>query len=340
MKRLFILFILFVFIMPASAAFASFSDIPLIVENGGEVTLCAHTTYLPEIIMEPGSEPVKGWRWTSSNTDVASFCTIDSFITLGLGEATLTGEAIDGSGAKAKFKVSVPKVYTSADRITVTSPEGVVFSYISNTNGYTYTDTTGDCFYTESMDDINGASTFRIVPVKVGTGSFYIENNGKRIKTVKIEVKKSALETSSGVAPEASVDGAVIATVKKGVNIRQEPNADSQKMGAAAQGDRLTVTHPFYTEKWHQIDFNGETCYVSANYCELSESAVPIPAPAAEPTKEPEKTVSYIGNKSTKKLHRLSCSSVDDMKEKNKVEFTSKEAALNKGYQPCKRCKP
>lgn len=340
MKRLMILFVLFSILIPASVSFALFEDVQLIVENGGEVALPAHTDILPEIIMEPGEEPVKGWRWTSSNTDVASFCSIDSFNTIGLGEATLTGEALGGSGATAKFKVTVPKVYTSADRITVTSPEGVVFSYIVNTNGYTYTDTTGDCFYTESMDNINGASTFRIVPVKVGTGSFYIENNGKRIKTVKIEVKKSALETASDTKSEAPIDGVVIATVKKGVNIRQEPNADSTKMGAAAQGDKLTVTHPFYTEKWHQIDFNGETCYVSANYCELSESAVPVSVPSAEPTKETEQTVIYIGNRNTKKLHYPSCSSIDDMKEKNKVEFTSKEAALDRGYQPCKRCKP
>jgi len=242
MKRLLILFILIAILLPSSAAYA-FSDIAVLTaENGSEASVRVGSVFAPEIIMEPGSDPISSWAWSSSDSAIAHVQDDNSITALMAGSAMMTGEAIDGSGETVAFTLNV-------------TPE-------------------------------------------------------------------------------------VIATVKKGVNIRQEPNADSQKMGAAAQGDRLMVTHPFYTEKWHQIDFNGETCYVSANYCELSESAVPVSAPAAEPTKEPVKTVSYIGNKNTKKLHRISCSSVDDMKEKNKVEFTSKEAALNKGYQPCKRCKP
>lgn len=48
----------------------------------------------------------------------------------------------------------------------------------------------------------------------------------------------------------------------------------------------------------------------------------------------------YIGNKNSKKLHQAWCPSVDDMKEKNKVVFPSKEEALDKGYTPCGQCKP
>ena len=48
----------------------------------------------------------------------------------------------------------------------------------------------------------------------------------------------------------------------------------------------------------------------------------------------------YIGNKNSKKLHYAECSSVDDMKEKNKVEFYSRDEAINQGYEPCKRCNP
>jgi uncharacterized protein YraI len=241
MKRFLILFVLIVVLFSSSAY--AFSDVAaLTVENGSEASVRVGSVIAPEMIMEPGADPVRGWAWYSSDSTIAHVQDDNSITALTQGVVSVTGEAIDGSGETVSFTLNV-------------TPE-------------------------------------------------------------------------------------IIATVKKGVNIRQEPNADSAKMGAAAQGDKLTVTHPFYTEKWHQIDFNGETCYVSANYCELSESAVPVSVPSAEPTKEPEKTVSYIGNKNTKKLHRISCSSVDDMKEKNKVEFASKETALNKGYQPCKRCKP
>jgi len=48
----------------------------------------------------------------------------------------------------------------------------------------------------------------------------------------------------------------------------------------------------------------------------------------------------YIGNKSTKKLHYPTCSSVGDMKDSNKIEFRSVAEATAQGYQPCQKCKP
>lgn len=60
---------------------------------------------------------------------------------------------------------------------------------------------------------------------------------------------------------------------------------------------------------------------------------------AAAPTEAP-KTVQYIGNSNSKKFHYPYCSSVDDMKEKNKVPFYSRDEAISKGYVPCKRCYP
>lgn len=49
---------------------------------------------------------------------------------------------------------------------------------------------------------------------------------------------------------------------------------------------------------------------------------------------------SYIGNKNTKKLHYADCSSVNDMKDTNKVEFYTRDEPINQGYVPCKRCNP
>ena len=48
----------------------------------------------------------------------------------------------------------------------------------------------------------------------------------------------------------------------------------------------------------------------------------------------------YIGNKNSKKFHYANCSSVRDMKEKNKVELSTREEAIEKGYVPCKICNP
>ena len=49
----------------------------------------------------------------------------------------------------------------------------------------------------------------------------------------------------------------------------------------------------------------------------------------------------YVLNTNTKKFHLPSCSSVDDMKEKNKKEVScSREEVIKMGYEPCKRCNP
>lgn len=49
----------------------------------------------------------------------------------------------------------------------------------------------------------------------------------------------------------------------------------------------------------------------------------------------------YILNTNTKKFHYPDCSSVDDMKESNKIYFTgTRDEAVSQGYAPCKRCNP
>lgn len=54
-----------------------------------------------------------------------------------------------------------------------------------------------------------------------------------------------------------------------------------------------------------------------------------------------EEGTTYILNTNTHKFHYPSCSSVDDMKAKNKQEYQgNREDLLNLGYEPCGRCKP
>ena len=49
----------------------------------------------------------------------------------------------------------------------------------------------------------------------------------------------------------------------------------------------------------------------------------------------------WILNTNTKKVHKPGCSSVTEMKEKNKSESNlSPEELKNQGYEPCKRCNP
>jgi DNA-entry nuclease len=63
------------------------------------------------------------------------------------------------------------------------------------------------------------------------------------------------------------------------------------------------------------------------------ETATASSAEAAE--------VTYVCNKNTKKFHKPTCSSVNDMSEKNKLPVTvSRDELIAQGYQPCKRCNP
>ena len=59
--------------------------------------------------------------------------------------------------------------------------------------------------------------------------------------------------------------------------------------------------------------------------------------PAPKPEPEPV-AVSVIGNKNSKVYHELGCSSIDAMKESNKVTFQSADKAKASGYKPCSRC--
>lgn len=60
-------------------------------------------------------------------------------------------------------------------------------------------------------------------------------------------------------------------------------------------------------------------------------------------TEQPSKTSEdlYVLNRNTKKFHRPNCSSVQDIKPKNKQEFSGNTKALiQQGYSSCKNCNP
>ncbi|SKB85639.1 DNA-entry nuclease [Lachnospiraceae bacterium] len=59
--------------------------------------------------------------------------------------------------------------------------------------------------------------------------------------------------------------------------------------------------------------------------------------PASAPTVD---SANYIANRNTGKFHIAGCSSVNDMKESNKVPYNTRDEAIGAGYVPCKRCNP
>ena len=66
----------------------------------------------------------------------------------------------------------------------------------------------------------------------------------------------------------------------------------------------------------------------------------PVPAQAETPQQIPEET-SYVLNTNTKKFHLPECSSVGDIKPKNREDFTgSRDDVIARGFVPCKKCNP
>lgn len=67
---------------------------------------------------------------------------------------------------------------------------------------------------------------------------------------------------------------------------------------------------------------------------QTEQAIIEIPQPVAEGT-------SYVLNTNTKKFHHTWCSSVDQMKSKNREDFTgSRDDVIARGFVPCKKCNP
>lgn len=103
------------------------------------------------------------------------------------------------------------------------------------------------------------------------------------------------------------------------------------------------------------IDYaTGDNWAESSGTYQSTEASVAEETPAPQPETDtavqitpelsaPQETqqTTYVLNTNTKKFHYPTCSSVDDMKEKNKQIYTgSRDEVINMGYVPCKRCNP
>lgn len=76
---------------------------------------------------------------------------------------------------------------------------------------------------------------------------------------------------------------------------------------------------------------------------ESSDDTDAVTTEAADTDEETQESsgTTYILNTNTKKFHYPSCSSVDQMSEKNKQEYTgSRDDLISQGYSPCGRCNP
>lgn len=84
------------------------------------------------------------------------------------------------------------------------------------------------------------------------------------------------------VTPAVSADtgsqsvSILLGYANKTVNIRQEPSADSKKIGHIIKGEKIMVIQKDYAPRWHQILFGDQIGYVSAKYCDLTDIVTKI----------------------------------------------------------------
>ena len=77
--------------------------------------------------------------------------------------------------------------------------------------------------------------------------------------------------TTTGEETAASsytINEAVTGTMyaKSGVNVRNQPSTDGEKVGRLTQGQEVTVTGQCEETGWYQIELNGEKAFVSNSY--------------------------------------------------------------------------
>lgn len=106
--------------------------------------------------------------------------------------------------------------------------------------------------------------------------------------------------TPEAVATPEPVVKVKVATVNDGVvdlNVRSAGSTDSEILGTAQGKDRFVLKAEDNPKGWHEVDYNGKTAYLFAEYVtveEIDETALATPTPAAtdvpEVTDAPEAT--------------------------------------------------
>lgn len=92
---------------------------------------------------------------------------------------------------------------------------------------------------------------------------------------------------------------------------------------------------------------NATTSSSTSSAASSNNQAVTSTSPATsgtavkEDTSSPTSAATYILNTSTKKFHVPECSSIKQMNDSNKKEFSgSRDELILQGYEPCKKCNP
>lgn len=118
---------------------------------------------------------------------------------------------------------------------------------------------------------------------------------------------------------------------------------------ATSDGKRITFNVPA-SETWKAGEPSGTDSELNSNatvhtspqsQSQNEKSTNVTEESSVDANRKATKETTYILNTNTKKFHYPTCSSVNEMAEKNKKVYSgSREEIITMGYQPCKRCNP
>lgn len=124
--------------------------------------------------------------------------------------------------------------------------------------------------------------------------------------------------------------------------------SQSEYNALLAQNETLTEEVSSYKEDLIEAKTSISSSYhdgYSSGYLQgvseaqsISNSTVGSSSSSTYQTDTPVPETDYIGNSSTKKFHRSTCSYLPSTE--NQVPLKSRDEAINNGYVPCKRCNP
>ena len=151
-----------------------------------------------------------------------------------------------------------------------------------------------------------------------------------------------------------NVDGMLPFEEKVDAYVKETGNHVLYRVTPIFEGDNLVVSG-VEMEGWSVEDEGAGICFhvycynvqpgIGINYADGTswESEIQEQTPNSElmGDNKNETAQTYILNTNTKKIHRPTCSSVSQMKEKNKQTYEGTVEELeNMGYTPCKKCNP
>lgn len=156
------------------------------------------------------------------------------------------------------------------------------------------------------------------------------------------------LRTNDGKR-EVYIDGDEVTRIADGDTVYFDQDADTETLPNTSSEQTSTaesVTVADVTSNTEpqapSTETEAETSASESNVVtETEQTTAPHKTETEPPQTMPPVTHTYVLNNNSKKFHLPTCSSVNQIKDKNREEYTGdRETLIARGYSPCKRCNP